>query len=332
MAPVRLALTLLLALPAWAAPEAPDTDPVAERGRRAPTAEDAEEAEEVAEPAAAGAEPEAAEDAEADGDVEAPEKSGSAEDAAEDGAGEDGATDDGDEGAAPEGGKKKRPTADPEAAFVRGDYPAARDGFRAQVKATPDAPGLRYRLAVSAALAQDLRLAEDQAAHAERLDPGNPAATQLAFAAHKSRIINEKLETDRALTAARTALADGRLRTAERLAGEALATAQPAQRAALQRVRGQALLALGKGSAAVQALKAAVGGGQHDPALWLTLGDAAAEARDIGAARAFYTLAVEAAAPSHPVGVRARAALAALPTREAAAEPAAEPAAPPESP
>lgn len=262
-------LLLLLSLPAWSAPE--EVAPV--------TVESADGlAEEV---------PEIPEESE--GDVEEPPEDAAGADARPSGEAEEAVEEEAELGDTAGG--------EPAAAFAAGDYASAARSWRAQVKAQPDRPALRYRHAASAALAGDLSIGRDDAAHAERLDPGNPAAIELAFALHKALISKDDSQdaAARDLELARRALADGRLRTAERLAARGLAVSQEKPtsevRAALQRVRGQALLALGRAAGGQEALKSAAGAGQHDLDLWRDLAESARRSGASDATRSFQVLA-----------------------------------------
>lgn len=146
---------------------------------------------------------------------------------------------------------------DPDADFEAGRFLAAKTGYGAAVAANPSAPALRYRWSVAAALSGDLETAERAAASVVRLDPGNESAEALALAA-RARRRPKMLPPDLAI--AQLALKEGRYRSAARLASEALKTEpSPSDRAALLRVRGRALVVLGRGAEALRVLKAAAG-------------------------------------------------------------------------
>lgn len=209
--------------------------------------------------------------------------------------------------AADDDGADEKAGADPLTAFREGRYAEARDGYLARLHKRPDAPGLHYRIAVSAALADDPALAERHAATVERLDPGNPVAVQLAAAARVTRLRATPATVTRDTAAA--ALRDGRLRSAVRLARQAAAAdaVSAADRGALHRIEGHALLALGRADDATRALQSAAAFGAYDAGLWLALGDAARVAGDKQGAAWLYAVAGQAAAPQDPVNRQARA-------------------------
>jgi hypothetical protein len=223
---------------------------------------------------------------------------------------DDGDVDDGDdegEDAVAQPKKSKTPkgaTRDPLTAFRKGDYAKARDGYLGQVSDRPDAPALHYRVAVSAALARDPGTAEQHAATVERLDPGNLVAIELAAAARVLRLKANPRTVE--LTQAQRALRDGRLRSAVRLATAAL-DSKDADQGALHRVRGMALLGLGRGDEANDALQSAAAFGHHDAGLWLALGDAARIMGDKSRAAYLYTLTMDGAAAGDPIQAVARA-------------------------
>ncbi len=178
------------------------------------------------------------------------------------------------------------PTDDPEARFAARDYAGARRGYEALLLRSPESATLAYQAGVAAALSGDAAAAERHAGRAALLDPGNPAAADLARLAHAQR--RPSMMPPPTPADAEAALADGRLRTAERLAAAALAAGpETATRARLERTRGRALLALGRGVDALGALKTAAGLGAADPALWNDLAAAAALSGDAAAQRYF---------------------------------------------
>lgn len=193
------------------------------------------------------------------------------------------------------------PAADPEAAFARGAYAAAEAGFAQQLEARPDDPNLRYRRAVSAAMAGAFDRAEAQAGSAVRLDPGNPPASDLARVA---RAHTERAKPDGRVMRAEVerAVRDGRARTAIRLAELALREAtDTADRAMLLRLQGRALLALDQVDAAFDALKGAAALRPPTADLWVELATAAERRGDRSAARQFQRLARLVAEPEHPI-------------------------------
>lgn len=205
---------------------------------------------------------------------------------------------------------------DPDQHFAAGRFVEARAAYRKGVAEVPDAPGLRYRLAVTAALLGDAAEAEQQAAHAARLDPGNRAANDLAAASLARMSRTEKAGDGGTAPATPTVdevelcLREGRVRTAERLAAAAIQRSTDAvERARLHRARARALLVLDRVEEALGALKSAAGLGQSDPGLWLDLAEAVRRAGDRDGARRLYELAAQAAPAGHPVAERARIAL-----------------------
>ena len=225
---------------------------------------------------------------------------------------DDGDADDADPGDVDDDAKasaKKPAATDPLSAFRAGEYAKARDAWIDRLDERPSAPALHYRIAVSAALAEDPTRAEKHAATVERLDPGNLKAQELAAAARVARTRAEPVKL--AVTQAEQALRDGRLRSAERLAAAAL-TEDGADVGALNRIRGEALLALGRADEAANALETAAAAGHADPRLWLALGDAAKSVGDQDRAAYLYTLAAQGAGLSDPVVDAAQARRAAL--------------------
>jgi len=193
--------------------------------------------------------------------------------------------------------------------FAAGGYSKARAGYERQLVERPDSVAVHYRTAVAAALAGEPRGAERHAAETARLDPGNPAARDLALMA-RARRDGDHPPPPPARAEAELALREGRFRTAERLAAEALGAARsPAERGSLQWLRGRALLGLRRPDEALRALKTAAGLGHTPPELWLDLGDAAWHQGDRRGAKYYFTLAAGALAPDHPLLKRARARL-----------------------
>lgn len=193
------------------------------------------------------------------------------------------------------------PAADADAAFEAGRYPEAAAAYVAALAARPDDPGLHHRAAVAAALAGDFVTAEHYAGRAVLLDPGNPPAADLARAAHAHRL---RVATSTPVEVAQVerALRDGRLRTAARLAADALAAdPTPAARISLLRLRGRALATLGRGDDAFAALKAAAAMQPPSVVLWAELATIAAQRGDREAADAFRGIAVRVADPLHPL-------------------------------
>lgn len=212
-------------------------------------------------------------------------------------------------GAAPEA-TAAAAVGDPDEAFARGDYAAARDGYRAALKARPDAPALHHRLAVSAALTGQDAEALRHAHAAVRLDPGNPAAVDLA-ATLRARQDTKRPPAPPQLAEAELALREGRLRTALRLAAEGAKAGGPTL-GGLHRVRGRALLALGRAAEARAALATAIAHGEGGPQLWRELAWAARLQGDGAAAARLLDLAASAAPVDHPLAARAHRRLAGL--------------------
>ncbi len=204
----------------------------------------------------------------------------------------------------------------PDALFAKGDYAGAASGYRRLVESQPEAAVTRYRLGLAAGAAGDLSEAERGAAHAERLDPGNPAALDLATIARARRLRESKrgrTETP-SIRRVEQALNEGRVRTAERLAAAALAGgSQGKERGRLLRLRADALVALGRMDEGLRALKAATARGEPSADTWLTLGEVALAAGDHPGARYYLELAVASGAAENPAAQRARARLAELP-------------------
>jgi tetratricopeptide (TPR) repeat protein len=200
--------------------------------------------------------------------------------------------------------------ADPDAAFARGDLRGALGGYRARAKAQPDSPATRYRLAVTAARLGEGVEALDAAAQTTRLDPGNPHGSALAAALAAARPAPATATADEA----EQALREGRLRTAARLAEDALGVAG-ADAGRLHRILGRALLSLGRSAEALRALKTAAAYGQSDPAVWSEMGEAAASLGDPRARDYFLDQAARVAPPGHPLSERARRGVAGLRTR-----------------
>lgn len=281
------------------APEAEDA-----AGEDAPEADDAAEADDADQRDAANAgapaatDPDAEKDvAEDDGDADKDDKDEADDDADDEGDADD-AGDVDDEPAPKPDRSTRAKAADPLTAFREKAYAKARDGYLERLDERPAAPALHYRVAVSAALADDPAVAEKHAATVERLDPGNLKALELAAAARVARTRANPPTV--ALAEAERALRDGRLRSAIRLATAAL-RAEGADAGALHRVRGEALLALGRADESMDALQSAAAAGHTDARLWLALGDAAKSVGDKARAAYLYTLAAQSAAPSDPV-------------------------------
>ena len=200
---------------------------------------------------------------------------------------------------------------DPDAQFAQKNYRGATSGYTRLVQQRPDAAVARYRLGLAAASGGDLDTGERSAAHAERLDPGNPTASDLAAIA-RARRAKENTEVP-SLRTVRRALQEGRVRTAERLAAKALAKAKQKDRPKLLRARAEALLALGRVDEALRAFKGAAAAGTAGPATYLELGEVALLAGDARGGRYYLELAASAGAADHPAVSRARAKLADLP-------------------
>lgn len=199
------------------------------------------------------------------------------------------------------------PAADPDAAFAAGRYPEAAAGYRARIAAmAAGAAGadLHYRAAVAAALAGDPVVAAEHAAAAARLAPGSAPAGDLARAT-RAEIDRIRAESSPAVAEVERALRDGRLRTASRLAGEALAAGpDPASASRLHWARGRALAGLGRLDEAFDALKRAAERHPANPALWAELGRVADRRGDPAAARAFSAIAAAVAPDGHPLRAR----------------------------
>lgn len=193
------------------------------------------------------------------------------------------------------------PAADADAAFEAGRYAEAAAAYVAALAARPDDPGLHHRAAVAAALAGDFVTAEHYAGRAVLLDPGNPPSSDLARAAHAHRL-RAATPTPVEVAQVERALRDGRLRTAARLAADALAAdPTPAARISLLRLRGRALATLGRADDAFAALKAAAAMLPPSVVLWAELAAIAAQRGDREAADAFRGIAVRIADPLHPL-------------------------------
>lgn len=196
---------------------------------------------------------------------------------------------------------RTEPAADAEAAFREGRHAAAAAAWIEALAARPDDAALHYRVAVAAALAGDHVTAEHHAGAALRLDPGNLPAADLARAAHVHRLRVE-LHPAPERAAVERALRDGRLRTAARLAETVLALGPPpGDVVALLRLRGRALLGLGRADEAFAALKAAAALHPPSPDLWGELALAADRRGDREAARALRDVAARVADPAHPL-------------------------------
>lgn len=223
----------------------------------------------------------------------------------------------------PAGKNADEPIAEAEASalLAAGKAAEAQSALQVAVLARPDAPALRYRLAVAAALAGDRGVATAAALAAVRLDPGNAPAVSLAAALHLGASDAPAAPTG-PLDAAGQALADGRLRAAAALAAEdAGASADPGRVGAQARVRGLALLGLGRAEEALPALRAAAAAGPTDAAIWLALGVAYSGVGRAEAARICFDVARAAAPPRGAVAAAARDALGSGPSRPARARP-----------
>lgn len=193
------------------------------------------------------------------------------------------------------------PAADPDAAFEAGRYAEAAAAYIAALAGRPADPALHHRAAVAAALAGDFVTAEHHAGLAVQLDPGNPPAADLARAAHAHQL-RATPTAPAEVAAVERALRDGRLRTAARLAADALAAdPSPAARISLLRLRGRALATLGRADAAFAALKAAAAAQPPSVVLWIELATVAAQRGDREAADAFRGIAARIADPLHPL-------------------------------
>ncbi len=206
--------------------------------------------------------------------------------------------------------------ADPDALFAERAYAQAAAGYGRVVQERPDAAVPRYRMALSSASAGKFADAERQAAHAERLDPGNPTAADLAALSRARRTQGKKARAKPTVEAAQAALDEGRARTAERLAAEALEAAEGEERARGLRVRAAALLALGRAPESMASYKAAAALEPPSSQGWLALADAALAAGDPPAARYYLELAAKTGATGDPAARRAAARLEELPAGE----------------
>ncbi len=203
------------------------------------------------------------------------------------------------------------PGVDPDAMFAKKDYKGAAGGYRHMARRRPDAAVTRYRHGLASAAAGDLKSAEHSAAHAERLDPGNPTAGDLA-AIVRARRARAQTEAP-SLRTVKRALQEGRVRTAEQLAARALAKAKAKERRPLLRARGEALVALGRADEALRAYKAAAALGTPGADAYLELGEVALMAGDKRGARYYLELAAATGSTEDPAAVRARERLADLP-------------------
>ncbi len=214
---------------------------------------------------------------------------------------------------APERPATAPPGGDPDTLFAEKQYKRAAAGYRHLVRQRPDAAVARYRLGLAAAASGDLVTAERSSAHAERLDPGNPTAADLASIA-RARRARDRDEAP-SVRAVRRALKEGRARTAERLAAKALAADDPKDRRALLRARSAALLSLGRVDEALRAFKGATALGEAGADAYLELGEISLAAGDKRGARYYLELAASAGQVDDPSVVRARERLAELPRR-----------------
>jgi tetratricopeptide (TPR) repeat protein len=202
------------------------------------------------------------------------------------------------------------PARDPDVAFSAGRFTEAEAGYAERIKQRPDAPKPRYQHAVAAALAGHAQQSEASAAAVARLDPGNESALLLAAGARALRRRTVAGETS--LAAVHQALADGRLRTAARLAAHRLSHEAPeAERGPLHLARGRALLALGQSAEAAVALKSAAGLGAGSASVWLAVGRSFVAAGRLEAAQASFQAALGSAA-SQAMAAQAQAQLIAL--------------------
>ena len=196
--------------------------------------------------------------------------------------------------------KRPKKVIDPDAAFARGDFGQATDGYRRLSDEAPEAAAIRYRRAVSASMAGRFSEAEQQAAHAARLDPGNESATRLALTAGARR----RAEATPTLTmkAIRGALRDGRLRTALRWAGEALdQTKKSKTRRELLQLQAVALAGLSRYEDAELAVRRAALLGGVDARTFARLAMLAQAAGEKKRARTFTELAQRTAPIGHPL-------------------------------
>lgn len=189
--------------------------------------------------------------------------------------------------------------ADPDAAFAEGRYAEAAAGYLARVEARPDAVGLHYKAAVSAALAGDPVTARRAALAAARTNPGWAPPERV------SRIMSAEIVRVRSPQepGAAQAMRDGRLRTAARLAldAEAADDSGPDQ-ASLNWIRGRALARSGRYDEALDALKQAAARYPADPNLWAELSIVSARRGDAAAAQRFLAIAAAVAPGGHPLG------------------------------
>ena len=207
------------------------------------------------------------------------------------------------------------PGADPDALFAKKDYKSAAGAYQTIVRQRPDAAAIRYRHGLASAASGDLEGAERSAAHAERLDPGNPTAGDLAAIA-RARRARAQPEVPPLRTVTR-ALREGRVRTAEQLAARALTSAKEAERRPLLRARGQALVALGRADEALRVFKAAAALGDPGADTYLELGEVSLMAGDKRGARYYLELAAATGSAKDPAAARARERLADLPGGDA---------------
>ena len=189
-----------------------------------------------------------------------------------------------------------------ESAFRDGNYARANALFNQLAQQRPDDARVRFQAAVAAAAAGDLTSAEHHAAHAVRLDHGNPSAFRIALVA-RARATGNRAPQPSDIADIERAMQDGRFRTVAALTERALAPDRTAQadpgkpedetkrRRRMRRLRGVSLLAVGQGAVAREALKTKTEDEDLPPTLFVELAEASWLAGEPMAARYYLGLA-----------------------------------------